>query len=138
MTRDSTDGRANGFTLVESVAAIVMIAIVTAIVGYIVTPCTDDSSVGAAKAQIKNFERALNAHQSKLERLPVRLEALLGKHGDVKFLNAKTLPKDPWNNDYQYVRKGSDQYTIVCYGADKAPGGDGCAADISSDDIGRD
>lgn len=127
-----------GFTLVELMVVISIIAILATIVGYNVIFAVDDSNVAAAKAQIKNFETALIAYKLKYKRFPDRLEELVNNQGNVNFLNGKTLPKDPWDNDYQYTMKGSSQYVIVSYGADKAPGGSDYDADISSDDLGGD
>jgi len=44
------------------------------------------------------------------------------------------VPKDPWNNYYQYVSPGADgrDYDITSYGRDGKPGGEGYDADIST------
>lgn len=125
-----------GFTLVELMVVISIIAILATIVGYNVIFAVDDSNVSAAKAQIKNFETALIAYKLKFKRFPDRLEELVNNQGNINFLNGKTIPKDPWNNDYQYQMQGSSQYVITSYGADGSPGGSGYDADISSDDLG--
>jgi general secretion pathway protein G len=46
----------------------------------------------------------------------------------------QTLPKDPWGNDYQYVRPGahSSEFDIYSLGADGQTGGEGNDADIGS------
>ncbi|MCA8974367.1 MAG: DUF4340 domain-containing protein [Planctomycetes bacterium] len=41
------------------------------------------------------------------------------------------LPKDPWDNDYQLQVNG-ESFAVISQGEDKAPGGDGAAADIDS------
>jgi general secretion pathway protein G len=46
----------------------------------------------------------------------------------------KQIPKDPWDNPYQYTVDGS-KYTIVSLGADGSPGGTDVNADISSDNL---
>ncbi len=127
-----------GFTLVELMVVISIIAILATIVGYNVIFAVDDANVGAAQAQIKNFETALIAYKLKYKRFPDRLEELVNNQGNINFLNAKTMPKDPWNNDYQYQLQGSSQYVITSYGADGSPGGSEYDADISSDDLGAD
>jgi len=45
-----------------------------------------------------------------------------------------SLPKDPWNNVYQYTSPGADgrDYDIITYGRDGKPGGEGYDADIST------
>ena len=126
---------AAGFTLVELMVVISIIAILATIVGYNVIFAVDDANVGAAKAQIKNFETALMAYKLKYKRFPERLEELVNNQGGINFLNSKTLPKDPWDNEYHYQAQGG-QYNIVSYGADGSPGGDKYNADISSEDLG--
>lgn len=130
-------GRANaGFTLVELMVVISIIAILATIVGYNVLNSVDDGNIAAAQAQIKNFETALVAYKLKYKRFPDRLEELVNNQGGIAFLQGKAIPKDPWNNDYQYQLQGSSKYVISSYGADGAPGGSGVDADISSDDMG--
>ena len=124
-----------GFTLVELMVVISIIAILATIVGYNVIGAVDDGNVAAAKAQIKNFETALIAYKLKYKRFPERLEDLVNNQGGINFLNSKTLPKDPWEKEYMYTLQGSSQYTILSYGADGSPGGNDYDADISSDDL---
>ena len=126
---------AAGFTLVELMVVISIIAILATIVGYNVIFAVDDANVGAAKAQIKNLETALIAYKLKYKRFPERLEELMNNQGGINFLNGKTMPKDPWDNEYHYSTQGG-QYTIVSYGADGSPGGSKYDQDISSDDLG--
>lgn len=43
----------------------------------------------------------------------------------------KAIPFDPWGNDYDYlVSSSGESFTIVSFGRDGAPGGDGRDADI--------
>ena len=45
---------------------------------------------------------------------------------------------DPWGHPYLYVAPGpSTEYQVLSYGADGRPGGEGEAADVSSDDLAR-
>ena len=48
------------------------------------------------------------------------------------YLKKKTLPKDPWNNDYRYVSPGQHGlYDISSLGADNREGGDAENKDIN-------
>ena len=49
------------------------------------------------------------------------------------FLDGEAVPKDPWGNDYVYETDGW-RVVVSSLGADGAPGGDGEARDIRSDD----
>jgi general secretion pathway protein G len=43
----------------------------------------------------------------------------------------KEVPRDPWGNNYVYKIPGEKTpFDIICYGADKAPGGEGENQDI--------
>ena len=47
---------------------------------------------------------------------------------------SKSLPKDPWGNEYTYVVPGENNlpFSIICYGKDGTEGGEGNDADIKS------
>ena len=40
--------------------------------------------------------------------------------------------RDPWDGEYHYKRLASNDYEIISYGPDAAPGGEGDDRDISS------
>lgn len=52
------------------------------------------------------------------------------------YIGATVLPLDPWNNAYAYEPPGPghDRPVVTCFGADGVAGGDGAAADITTDD----
>ena len=118
-----------GFTLVELMVVIAIIAILAGIVGFNVLTSLDDANVSNAKAQIRTFKTALTAYRIRNRRFPTTSEGL---GAIASFLDPPRVPLDPWNNPYVYTSDGST-YKIVSYGADGAPGGDGVNADISSD-----
>ena len=66
------------------------------------------------------------------------LQALVQNDKNRKFLDRSEIPLDPWNNDYVYKIEGSRDFTIVSYGADGVPGGEGRDADISSANLSED
>jgi general secretion pathway protein G len=48
------------------------------------------------------------------------------------YLKKKTIPKDPWGNDYRYVSPGQHgSYDISSLGADNKEGGEGENKDIN-------
>jgi general secretion pathway protein G len=118
-----------GFTLVELMVVIAIIAILATIVGVNVFQNIDTAGAGAAQAQIKNFKTAVVAFRLKNKKMPTSLQDLL------PFMDATEIPKDPWGNDYQFKADGSE-FEIVCYGADGSPGGSDINADISSKNLG--
>ena len=47
------------------------------------------------------------------------------------YLEKRTLPHDPWGNEYIYISPGMQgEYDIITYGADGKQGGDKLNADI--------
>ncbi len=125
-----------GFTLVELMVVIAIIAILATIVGFNVFSAMDDASVAQAKTQIKNFETALTAYRLKFNRFPSTSEGLeaLIQNEKGNLLRSNEIPKDPWGSPYMYTSESAREYKIVSYGADRQPGGSGeYDTDISSE-----
>lgn len=130
-----------GFTLVELMVVIAIIALLAAIVGVNVLGAMDDADVTSARAQIKTFKTALTAYKLTFKKFPSTsegLNALVKNEKNKNFLDASSVPTDPWGNDYIYTSESSRTFKIVSYGADGAPGGTGYDADITSDDLSDD
>ena len=134
-----------GFTLIEIMVVIVILAMLAAIVGPKLMGRTDDAKVTDAQVQIKNIETALKLYKLDNGSYPSTeqgLGALVAKptvglipnsYKDGGYLESKKMPKDPWGNDYLYVSPGEHgDYDLFSYGADGAKGGDGKNADITS------
>lgn len=66
-----------GFTLVELMVVIAIIAILATIVGVNVFQNIDTAGAGAAQAQIKNFKTAVVAFRLKNKKMPTSLQDLL-------------------------------------------------------------
>ena len=138
-------GRApRGFTLIEVLVVIVVIAILAAIVGPSLFKNVGDARVSAARTQIETFGTALDAYRLDNGSYPTTQQGLLAlwqkptidppANWRAPYLR-KAVPKDPWGHDYQYVAPGKvnpASYDLVSFGADGKPGGDGDNADIVS------
>jgi general secretion pathway protein G len=134
-----------GFTLIEIMVVIVILAMLAAIVGPKLMGRTDDAKITDARVQIKNIETALKLYKLDTGSYPSTeqgLGALVAKptvgvipnsYKDGGYLESKKMPKDPWGNDYLYVSPGEHgDYDLFSYGADGAKGGEGKNADITS------
>jgi general secretion pathway protein G len=134
-----------GFTLIEIMVVIVILAMLAALVGPRLMGRTDDAKVTDAQVQIKNIETALKLYKLDNGSYPGTdqgLNALITKptvgvipknYKDGGYLESKKLPKDPWGNDYLYVSPGEHgDYDLFSYGSDGAKGGDGKNSDITS------
>jgi general secretion pathway protein G len=69
----------------------------------------DNSKVDAAKIQMQNFVQPLELYKLNVTEYPETLEALI-ENVDKEdkwlgpYLKADEIPKDPWNNDYDYTK----------------------------------
>jgi general secretion pathway protein G len=129
-----------GFTLVEMLVVITIIALIMGLVGPRVLNYLTESKVKAAKIQIENFESGLDLYFLDLGRYPSTAEglgALVGRPGgnvawNGPYLKGNTVPLDPWGTPYVYRSPGQHgAYDILSYGADKQEGGLGVEADIT-------
>jgi general secretion pathway protein G len=134
-----------GFTLIEIMVVIVILAMLAALVGPKLMGRTDDAKLTDAKVQIRNIETALKLYKLDNGSYPSTeqgLSALVAKptvgvvpksYKDGGYLESKKIPKDPWGNDYLYVSPGEHgDYDLFSFGADGARGGDGKNSDITS------
>jgi general secretion pathway protein G len=130
-----------GFTLVEILVVITIIALIMALVGPRVLNFLTESKVKAAKIQIESLGSALDLYYLDNGQYPANgegLNALVQRPGGVPtwsgpYLKGNTVPKDPWGKEYIYQSPGQHgPYDIVSYGADGQQGGTGAAADITS------
>ena len=135
----------SGFTLIEIMVVIVILAMLAALVGPKLMGRTDDAKITDARVQIKNIETALKLYKLDNGSYPTTEQGLLSlvtkptvgvipkSYKDGGYLESKKIPKDPWGNDYLYVSPGEHgDYDLFSYGADGAKGGDGKNGDITS------
>jgi general secretion pathway protein G len=137
--------RESGFTLIEIMVVLTIIAIMTALIAPQIMGRVDEARVTAAKQDIRTLETALDFFQMENFRYPTTdmgLEALVKKPDDPAirnwraggYLKATTVPKDPWSNPYRYIQPGTKggAYDLYSLGADGEVGGEGVDADIGS------
>lgn len=127
----------SGFTLVELMVVIAIIAGLATIVGVNLFGALSESEVTEAKAQIRNFKTALTSYRIAYSKFPTTqegLNALVQNPKQKNFLDSSQVPNDPWGNPYVYSSEGKS-FKIVSYGADGVPGGTGVDADIDSDNL---
>jgi len=132
-----------GFTLIEMLVVIVVIAILAGLVGPLVFRNVGDAKVSAAKAQIEIFGLALDQYRLDNDYYPSTAQGLESLRtqptGDPPARNwrgpylKKPVPLDPWGRAYVYqspADSNANGYDLVTYGRDGKPGGDGEDADI--------
>ncbi|MBI2715615.1 MAG: type II secretion system major pseudopilin GspG [Rhizobiales bacterium] len=130
-----------GFTLIEILVVIAIIALIMSLVGPRVLNYLGESKVKAAKIQIQSFGSALDLFNLDTGRYPNTSEgltALVQSPGTIPawngpYLKGGVLPNDPWGKAYVYRSPGEHgPYDIMSYGSDGQEGGTGTAADIAS------
>jgi len=127
-----------GFTLVEMLVVISIIALIMALVGPRVLNFLAESKVKAAKIQIASLESALDLYALDTGQYPSSsdgLDALMHRPGGVTswsgpYLKGNEVPNDPWGRPYIYRSPGEHgPYDIVSYGPKGQEGG---TAEINS------
>jgi general secretion pathway protein G len=129
---------ARGFTLIELMVVIAILALLAAVVGVNVMGRFKHAQAQAAALQIADIDKALDLFKLDVGRYQGNaesLQALVTSPGSANGWNGPYLkgglPSDPWGNPYHYANPGPNGgVQIMSYGADNAPGGEGDNADI--------
>jgi general secretion pathway protein G len=137
-----------GFTLIEIMVVVVILALLAALVGPKIMGRSDDAKVADAKVQIRNIESALKLYKLDNGVYPSTEQGLQSlvekptvgqiprKYKDEGYLDSKKVPKDPWDNDYLFLSPGEHgDYDLCSYGSDGVKGGEGKNSDICSWDL---
>ena len=131
-----------GFTLLEIIVVVAIIAILASYIAPKVAGRVDDARISKAKSDIRVLESSLELYKLDNFLYPSNdqgLEALVNKPSGENARNwrdggyIKKLTKDPWGNEYRYVYPGSNgEFDVFSLGADATVGGEGEAADIGN------
>lgn len=142
--------RRAGFTLIEILVVITVIAILAGLVSPMIFRNVDDAKMTAARAQIETFGLALDTYFLHNDHYPSTaqgLDALVqAPTGEPTARNwrgpylKKGVPVDPWGNPYHYESPGTQNpssYDLVSYGRDGKQGGSEEDADLTSWETGK-
>ena len=134
-----TQYKQTGFTLIEIMVVVVILAILASVVVPKIMDRPDDARIAKAKQDIRAVESAFGLYKLDNFVYPTTdqgMEALVTKpSGSPEPKNykkggyVKSVPKDPWGNEYKYLNPGvHGEIDIFSMGPDQQP---------SDDDIGN-
>lgn len=133
--------REAGYTLIEILIVLSIIALIAAVVGPRVIGYLGRAKTSTAKVQITELATALELYfldNGKFPSEQTGLQALVTRPTDAKTWNGPYLKKaegltDPWGRPFLYkLASNGGAFEISSLGADNAPGGEGDDADVSS------
>ena len=128
-------GIARGFTLLEIVIVIALIALVMAGVAATVNNQRQKATYGLGKTQLHSLSGMIESYAIDNGNPPDRLEDLVQKPANARNWNGPYAKerdlKDPWNHDFVYQKPGEHgEYDLTCLGNDGKSGGEKFAKDI--------
>lgn len=141
MSNFRTCKKSSGFTLIELLVVLVILGLLAGLVGPQVMKYLSSANTDTARLQISDLSAALDLYRLEVGRYPTTeegLQALVEAPPDATrwngpYLKKNTVPKDPWNNDYQYRSPGENgPFDLYSLGADNAEGGEGEDQDLVS------
>ena len=134
-----------GFTLIEMLVVVAIIATLAALVGPSIFRHLGDSKVSAAKSQVELYALALGTYRLDSDVYPatdqgldaLRTRPAIGeppRNWRGPYLTKQVTP-DPWGRPYIYVGPGRvnpTSYDLYTLGRDGKAGGEGEDADVTS------
>jgi general secretion pathway protein G len=135
MKRSDMRGTQGGFTLVELLLVLVILALIAGLVLPGIIGKAESAKV--ASTQITRLGMSVETFYLDTGVTPDSLQDLVEEPGDVAGWNGpyvrNSLLKDPWGRDYVYRYPGEHgDFDIFSFGADGQQGGEGKNADITS------
>ena len=132
----SVTRRRRGFTLIELVVVISLIAAVIAIVGGKIISNKKRAEANLARTQLNSLVAQVDSYQSDVGSYPENLEQLVTAPSDAEgwlgpYAKAADF-KDPWHNAIEYRHPGDNDkpFQLISLGADGKAGGDGVDKDV--------
>lgn len=131
----------SGFTLLELLVVLGIIAMLAGIVGPQVMRHMGESKTKAAKVQIEDLSATIDMYKLDVGTYPTTNEGLnalvespnTAKRWNGPYLQKSKVPLDPWQNEYHYLSPGEHgKFDLYSYGADGKEGGEGEDQDVVS------
>jgi len=134
--------RDNGFTLLELMVVLLILALIATIAAPQVTKHLRKAKLETAKIQVDALSAAVDSFNIDTGRFPTNeetLKALVEKpaglpNWDGPYIKKKESLLDPWGEPYKYRIPGtsSREYDVYSLGSDRKEGGEGDASDVGT------
>lgn len=116
-----------GFTLIELVIAIAILAILAAVVAPVLFGYLDRAKVTGTKSNLRTIKSSIDMFRIETGKYPVKLRDLVQKPKEENiarkwqkggYIEGGELPKDGWSEDFQYkvTPEGKNPYELYSYG----------------------
>ncbi len=137
-------GRNAGFTLIELLVVLVILGMLAGLAGPKVINALGGAKTKTAKLDIQGLGQSLEMYKLEVGHYPNTqegLQALAAAPSGAANWNGpytkdkKSVPKDPWGNDYHYAAPGqhnAKDFDLSSLGADNREGGDGENKDVNN------
>lgn len=129
--------RSAGFTLMEILIVVAIIAIIGGIVANRIFGGADRAKWNLAKSQVQTVAQKIENYELDNGSVPQQLDDLVSQPSGANswlgpYARAAEL-KDPWGRAFEYRAPGeSGKFDLISLGADGKPGGDSWNRDINS------
>ena len=131
----------SGYSLLEILIVLAIIAMIVALVGPRLFAQLDKSKVTTARVQMQGLKAALSTMRLDIDRYPTKEEGLgllqVSPNQSVPGWSGPymdgAVPKDPWGSAYIYAPPATtaELPSLTSLGADSKPGGTGIDADLT-------
>lgn len=136
----------SGFTLVEMMAVLLIIALLAGLAGNAFLGQIDKAKKQSTQADLVTLRNAVTMFKMDTGYYPseeVGLIELVEQPMDLEgwseggYLEEMSLPQDGWGNEFVYILDPGDgkPFVIISYGADGKEGGDGFDTDLTSNNL---
>ena len=127
-----------GFSFIELMVVVIILGILASAIVPRYMDKTDKAKAVKAKVDISAIETSLKMYKLDNGVYPTTEQGLMAliekpttepvpsNWSEKGYFEKKKIPQDPWGRPYMYLSPGvHDDFDIISYGADGAPGGEG-------------